>query len=66
MASKKYPGQHGDGRLSDFFNIVSHISGSRAPIVAEFFLSGLTAEPVEPHVYGLESPDCNVVGYDAQ
>ena len=66
LASKKYPGQHGDGRLSDFFYIVSHISGSRAPIVAGLFLGCYTEEPVEPHVYGLESPSCNVVGYDAQ
>ena len=49
-----------------FHYIVSHISGSQAPIVAEFSLGCSTSDPVELHVHGLESPACNVLGYDAQ
>ena len=45
-----------------FFDIVIHISGAWAPIVAELPLDCSTADPVELRVHGLESPDCNDVG----
>ena len=49
-----------------FCDIVSKISGDRSPIVAEFALSLLAAEPVEMHIHGLESIARNVIGYYAQ
>ena len=56
-----------DGTVMDFCmmfsDIVSQISGARETIVAEFFLSFLTADPVELRLNGIESPACNGVGY---
>ena len=48
-----------------FCDIVSHISGDRAPIVVELSLGCSTEDTVELHVHGLESTPCNVFGYDA-
>ena len=46
-----------------FCDIVSQVSGARSPIVAGLALSFLEEEPVKLNIYGLESLDCNVVGY---
>ena len=41
-------------------HIVPLVGGPWLPVVAKLFLSYAAAEPVEFHIHGLESFDCNI------